>query len=436
MKYKITLICVFLFATIPSIGFAVGKFYAESPAPKLPEELAIIIHDGREEILILQTSFDGQAQDFGWVIPLPEEPEVSNVAPGRAYHSLNELISYAHPKVITKTVGIGHITYIPPIILYISIALSVLFFAWFLIRIITNFSKEKHQRKPLWFLLPIALWLFFIATGKYEAWNPSPIMATSKVEPGILTVGIDKHVEDYVVKVLKSTRSDYLLNWLDEYDYKYSVNDEVLFKKYVDKGWCFVTVRISPSSLISHGGILKPLIFCFRSNRPIYPVQLTGSGGRSLKLALYVFSDHKVEIDDRFPIKFADHYTMPHWLKTHFMKTPPFWMEYRFEKIKFLTKFEGELSLDLMKNDLVFRNAPNNSSYRETKIETISGLQTLEELKFEMRMSFFFSRLIPLFIILAVAFIWEWKSRKRLMAKKVMSSQDPAGSSNEDSSKF
>src|SRR2546430_523421 len=41
-----------------------------------PTQKAIIFHDQNREDLILQVRYEGPAEDFGWLIPVPGKPEV------------------------------------------------------------------------------------------------------------------------------------------------------------------------------------------------------------------------------------------------------------------------------------------------------------------------------------------------------------------------
>src|SRR6185369_15001968 len=42
-----------------------------------PKQRAIILHEQGHEEIILQAEYDGPAQEFGWLIPVPAPPKVS-----------------------------------------------------------------------------------------------------------------------------------------------------------------------------------------------------------------------------------------------------------------------------------------------------------------------------------------------------------------------
>src|SRR6476646_9860260 len=41
-----------------------------------PTQKAVVLHDQGREDLILQVKYEGPAEDFGWLIPVPGQPEV------------------------------------------------------------------------------------------------------------------------------------------------------------------------------------------------------------------------------------------------------------------------------------------------------------------------------------------------------------------------
>jgi hypothetical protein len=49
-----------------------------------PSQKAIIHWKGRVETLILQVKYEGRAEDFAWIVPVPARPEVAALKPGRS----------------------------------------------------------------------------------------------------------------------------------------------------------------------------------------------------------------------------------------------------------------------------------------------------------------------------------------------------------------
>ena len=48
---------------------------------KEPTQRAVIYYKDGTEVLLLQVKYEGQAQDFGWIVPLPSKPKVTAIEP-------------------------------------------------------------------------------------------------------------------------------------------------------------------------------------------------------------------------------------------------------------------------------------------------------------------------------------------------------------------
>lgn len=78
MKFYRLLIFVMLLA---QGVLADGKMYMEKVLPDIPYQRAIIMFDGGEQTMVLQSKYSeptSTASDMGWVIPLPSVPELAS----------------------------------------------------------------------------------------------------------------------------------------------------------------------------------------------------------------------------------------------------------------------------------------------------------------------------------------------------------------------
>src|SRR5215475_2479579 len=71
----LTGVVVMFTASTHGDGFFVFRWNKEKDINE-PTQKAIIFHDQGREDLILQVKYEGPAEDFGWVIPVPGQPEV------------------------------------------------------------------------------------------------------------------------------------------------------------------------------------------------------------------------------------------------------------------------------------------------------------------------------------------------------------------------
>ena len=81
----------FSFLIFPLIAMADGGMF---PPPdfyiRQSEQKAVIFYDGGVETLIISVTFQGNAKNFGWVVPTPARPEIGE-APDELFTSLREL---------------------------------------------------------------------------------------------------------------------------------------------------------------------------------------------------------------------------------------------------------------------------------------------------------------------------------------------------------
>lgn len=91
MKNKILAVFVLIFSLMPFLASADGGFF---PPPNYymreTEQKAVIFYDQGIETLIVSSSFQGDAKDFGWIIPVPNKPEVGKSS-DELFTALNEL---------------------------------------------------------------------------------------------------------------------------------------------------------------------------------------------------------------------------------------------------------------------------------------------------------------------------------------------------------
>jgi HEAT repeat protein len=72
-----------------------------------PTQKAIIVHDQGREDLVLQVKYEGPAEDFGWLIPVPGLPEVRKGSMG-CFYELSKLTQQHFGENRVMTAGISH----------------------------------------------------------------------------------------------------------------------------------------------------------------------------------------------------------------------------------------------------------------------------------------------------------------------------------------
>ncbi|MBI5779777.1 MAG: DUF2330 domain-containing protein [Planctomycetes bacterium] len=349
---KKILLILLLVICLPLIASADGKFYArEKVPPDVPYQRAIISYQDGTEIMILQSKFAGQAEDFGWVVPLPNPPKFGSVKKDDAESFFWQLSHTTSPKVI----------YISQLIITITLLIMIIIFIILAVEKISCAIRRKPVPKlfqfsvnhPIW-IIPIILFIASIAT---------PNLLSSR--------GVDllhqEQVGIYDVKVIKASNASDLINWLNEHKYKFTPQDETTFNNYVQKGWCFITARINPKESItnnfrSRDGLVNPLVMEFLSKNTVYPLSLTATVGSNTEILLYIFGNHKTDADNRFELEFAKetNYSLNE------LKLESKEIDMAKYPGKYLTKLRGKLSSEQMKEDLVLKQAKDDKTYRKT----------------------------------------------------------------------
>jgi hypothetical protein len=81
-----------------------------------------------------------------------------------------------------------------------------------------------------------------------------------------------------------------LQTWLSENGYAMPTNAEPVIASYVKDGWVFVATKVRRDQPDNETSTPHPLSFIFKTDKPVYPVRLTGVDNGPLSIELYVFS--------------------------------------------------------------------------------------------------------------------------------------------------
>ncbi len=242
-----------------SVGQAACCYFSAKNADILqPAQKVFITWDPAEKVetFTVQPKFEGNALDFGMVIPTPTEPK------------LHEM-----PKEFFKHLAI--------------------------------YTIMKGREFPHSKLLPMHRFApgagFGGANAKFAqlgAMADDKGTVTRKPPVRILQEGIVGSL-DY--KVLEADRADALFDWLKKNQYSYS-GDENTLQFYIQKKWIFTVMKIDTMQMKrnkdgSFAGDVSPTRFTFTSEKLIYPLKITQISVRERTEALfYVQAPFKVDL--------------------------------------------------------------------------------------------------------------------------------------------
>jgi hypothetical protein len=204
------------------------------------------------ESFTVQPKFEGNADDFGMVIPTPSKPKLDEM-----------------PRDFFKELAL--------------------------------FTILKKREQPHSKLLPVpARWADGLAntvtaTGAFaggEGRKPRP-PAVKVLEAGV--------VGNLDYKIIEAGRADDLFAWLKENKYSYS-GDEATLDFYIKKKWLFTVMKIDTMQMKKNpdgtfAGEVTPTRFLFASEKLVYPLKITQISVKDKTEALfYVQAPYKVDL--------------------------------------------------------------------------------------------------------------------------------------------
>ncbi len=223
-------------------------FSAKSRDVEQPSQKAFITWEPakKEVTFTVQPKFEGNAKDFGMVIPTPSQPQ------------LNEM-----PRDFFEL--LGTFTIMEP----------------------TDWEKFRQ---------PLSAGIAFAAEAAPDfAAMPRRRSTVKVIESGVVGT------LDY--KIVTAERADDLYQWLRDHDYSYS-GDEATLDSYIAKKWFFTVMKIDPKQMKGEGlirktytGEITPTRFKFKSDQLVYPLQITQvSVTDQTEALLYVQAPYKVDL--------------------------------------------------------------------------------------------------------------------------------------------
>jgi hypothetical protein len=206
----------------------------------------------KSESFTVQPKFEGNALDFGMVIPTPTQPK------------LHEM-----PRDFFKHFAVYSIL----------------------------MRREVPQSK----LLPVdRLAVLSNASGAYAFGRPMEDEKADAKKPSVVVLeqGVVGSL-DY--KIIEASRADDLFKWLKDNKYHYA-GDESTLNFYVQKKWLFTVMKIDTMQMKknkdgSYAGEVTPTRFQFTSEKLVYPLKITQISVKDKTEALfYVQAPYKVDL--------------------------------------------------------------------------------------------------------------------------------------------
>jgi hypothetical protein len=244
-----------LIGLAPTAPAACCYFSAKNADILQPAQKAFLTWDPTEKVetFTVQPKFEGNALDFGMVIPTPSQPKLHEMPRDFFKH----LAVYS----IMKRREIPH-----------SKLLATLYDR-------LDRAKDKASSSK--------------SESKKEGGAAPPRPTVVVLEAGV--------VGSLDYKIIEASRADDLYQWLKDNKYSYS-GDEATLNYYVQKKWLFTVMKIDTMQMKRNkdgtfAGEVTPTRFQFTSEKLIYPLKITQISVKDKTEALfYVQAPYKVDL--------------------------------------------------------------------------------------------------------------------------------------------
>jgi hypothetical protein len=268
MKAKILASFLCLFFIAPG-AFGDGCIITPTAFAKvqIPDQCALIHFDQGTETLVIDTSFKGEGTNFAWIVPVPSAPKVEIATTG-LFPTLQMIFQ---PEIIHNVFGFYWLA--------IGIGAFLLSILW----------KQRRGEPQLGLLLKWLLALFLLSMLSSMLLSASAPSGVAFLPAGEVNVVARKRVGVYDTVVLSSRDGVALLNWLNKNGFVTPNNIIAAIQAYAKEGWLFVASKIRRDASLSDPEKPSPLTLTFKTERPVYPLRLTGIGNDDCRIELYVF---------------------------------------------------------------------------------------------------------------------------------------------------
>jgi Uncharacterized protein conserved in bacteria (DUF2330) len=263
---KLLLFALALGLAVPATSRAACCYFSAKNTDILqPAQKAFITWDPKDkmETFTVQPKFEGNALDFGMVIPTPSQPKLHEMPRDffkhLAYYTIMKKREFPQSKLLPRPRYFNR----------------------------GGFGAPKASRAMK-------------ADGADRAPEKKPTVV-------VLEAGVVGSL-DY--KIIEATRADDLFTWLKANKYSYS-GDEATLNHYIQKKWLFTVMKIDTMQMKRNkdgtfAGEVTPTRFRFSSEKLVYPLKITQISVREKTEALfYVQAPFKVDLEGEMSYQYT-----------------------------------------------------------------------------------------------------------------------------------
>ncbi len=255
MKFAFRVAALLIIATTVHISPASacgGLFCQNIPVNQAGEQILFHQEDDYTTAMV-RILYQGEAQDFSWVVPVPDTPELSTGSDS----FFDELDNSTRPRFVLDRSGNG---------------------ACF----INGFD------------------------GTVQASLPD---AAGESAGDSVTIEQELSVGPFDIQIVSSTNPDEMATWLEDNNYDLSDRGRELIAPYVADGMKFVAVKLRSGQ---SSGAIQPLIMKYKSTKPMVPIKLTAVAAlEDMGVLVWLVSDARAVPDNYLHV--VPNYTRLNW---------------------------------------------------------------------------------------------------------------------------
>lgn len=259
-------------------GQSEGRGITKAEDPVIPDQQALIsFRDGRES-LVIETAFTGKGTDFAWVVPTPAVPEIRQ-SPD---YLLSSLSHQAQADLISQV----------PDLRIVALLLA----GGLLVARHVRKDDRRRWRRVAATAAAVAL-VFQMATDGAPAGGPgvatagpvgSALTLPTTPREELVEVRQRATVDAFDTVTLAARDPNALEAWLAKNGYSVPGGLADVAAAYVRDGWVFNAIRLRRDADTRATNRIRPLVFTFPAETPVYPMRLTGLTTEPVDVRLFV----------------------------------------------------------------------------------------------------------------------------------------------------
>ena len=258
--------------------------------PEIPAQRAVLTWRDGMERMVVESTFKGEGDRFGWVIPLPAEPKsFEAVSPGFLKTlAFNTQPTIEHDELLSSPNGF---------LVLLAIVLGLL----------ALIAYARGGMRPSLFMFLLLTMLFLGFLGGFKFWfDSAPKFEGMGTGSKGIKVEKQARIGSYAVEVVRAETPEALGGWLEQNGFAaLPAEGKRIVKDLIEEKWHFVTARLQRDG----GGLCRPhpMAITFPASQLIYPMRMTALAETPVYLELYTIADRqtsskrlKTEFCDRF----------------------------------------------------------------------------------------------------------------------------------------